>query len=140
MEHHGDGRGRDLVGLLPNDEAMVITGERSTTVTRFLEEEGRAPSSIRRSYLVAGTYSGATPTVPQFLSLAEDLQRIGMTDVVIYWPSDPENEGALERLAADALPQLANRTDLPDAKWRTRGLCVTVVVRPWRWSQPVTCC
>lgn len=104
----GMARGRDLKGLLPHEEAMVITGERSTTMDRFLEEEGRDPSSIRRSYLVAGTYSGATPTVPQFLSLTEDLQHVGMTDVVIYWPSDPENEAALERLATDALPQLAS--------------------------------
>ena len=104
----GMARGRDLRGLLPHDEAMVITRERSATMDRFLAEEGRDPSSIRRSYLVAGTYSGATPTVPEFLSMAEDLQGVGMSEVVIYWPSDPENEAMLERLAADALPQLTS--------------------------------
>lgn len=103
----GMARGRDLRGLLPHDEAMVITRERSATMDRFLAEEGRDPSSIHRSYLVAGTYSGATPTVPEFLSLAEDLQGIGMNEVVIYWPSDPANEPALERLATEAIPQLA---------------------------------
>jgi len=104
----GMARGRDLRGLLPHDEAMVITRERSATLDRFSEEEGRDPASIRRSYLVAGTYSGATPTVPEFLGIAEDLQRIGMSDVVIYWPSDPANESALERLATEALPQLTS--------------------------------
>jgi alkanesulfonate monooxygenase SsuD/methylene tetrahydromethanopterin reductase-like flavin-dependent oxidoreductase (luciferase family) len=104
----GMARGRDLRGLLPHDEAMVITGERSATLDRFLEEEGRDPASMRRSYLVAGTYSGATPTVPEFLSLVEDLQRVGMSHVIIYWPSDPANEPALERVAAEALPLLAH--------------------------------
>ena len=103
----GMARGRDLKGLLPHDEAMVITAERSATIDRFLEEEGRDPSGIRRSYLVAGTYSGATPTVPEFLHIVEDLQHIGMTDAVIYWPSEPANEAALERLAMEALPQIA---------------------------------
>ena len=102
----GMARGRDLRGLLPYDEAIVITGERSAAMDRFLENEGRDPSSIRRSYLVAGTYSAATPTVPEFLRMVEDLQRVGMTDVVIYWPSDPANEAALEQLASNALPQL----------------------------------
>lgn len=104
----GMARGRDLKGLLPHEEAMAITAERSATLDRFLEEEGRTTSSIRRSYLVAGTYSGATPTVDEFLAMAEDLQRIGMREVVIYWPSEPSNEPALERLAAEAIPQLAS--------------------------------
>jgi alkanesulfonate monooxygenase SsuD/methylene tetrahydromethanopterin reductase-like flavin-dependent oxidoreductase (luciferase family) len=104
----GMARGRDLKGLLPHDEAMAITGERSATLDGLLEEEGRDPSSIHRSYLVAGTYSRATPTVPEFLSQVEDLQKIGMDGIVIYWPSDPANEEALERIAAEAIPQVAD--------------------------------
>ncbi|MEP7059666.1 MAG: LLM class flavin-dependent oxidoreductase [Actinomycetota bacterium] len=102
----GMARGRDLKGLLPHDEAMVVTRERSERLDGFLKEEGRDPADIRRSYLVAGTYSGATPSVDEFLSLAEDLRAFGMNEIIVYWPSDPANEPALERLAAVALPQL----------------------------------
>jgi alkanesulfonate monooxygenase SsuD/methylene tetrahydromethanopterin reductase-like flavin-dependent oxidoreductase (luciferase family) len=102
----GMARGKDLKGLLPHDDAVAVTRERSEYFDRMLEEEGRDPAEVRRSYLMSGTYSGGIPSVEEFLAQAEDLRGAGMQELIIYWPGDESQEAALERLAAEALPRL----------------------------------
>jgi len=98
----GGGFGRILSG----EEEVALLRERTAFVDRACEELGRDPATLRRSYLLLGTYRRGPGEPEAFLRRAEALHDAGARELIVYWPETRPAEADLERVAAEALPQL----------------------------------
>jgi alkanesulfonate monooxygenase SsuD/methylene tetrahydromethanopterin reductase-like flavin-dependent oxidoreductase (luciferase family) len=100
---HASGRFGDV---LTGEEEISVLRERTAFVDQACEEVARDPATLRRSYLLLGTYRRGPGDPSTFLARAEALRTAGARELILYWPDVEEVEGDLERLAAEALPQL----------------------------------
>ena len=93
--------------VLTGEDELALMRERTAFIDRECEEAGRDPASLRRSYLLLGTYKRGPGPPDEFVRRAEALRDAGVQELILYWPDVEEVEPDLERVAADALPQLA---------------------------------
>jgi alkanesulfonate monooxygenase SsuD/methylene tetrahydromethanopterin reductase-like flavin-dependent oxidoreductase (luciferase family) len=92
--------------VLTGDEELALLRERSAFVDRACEESGRDPATLRRSYLLLGTYRRGPGNPDAFTRRADALKEAGAQELILYWPDVEEVEPDLERVAAEALPRL----------------------------------
>jgi alkanesulfonate monooxygenase SsuD/methylene tetrahydromethanopterin reductase-like flavin-dependent oxidoreductase (luciferase family) len=92
--------------VLTGDEELEVLRGRMEIADRACEEAGRDPATLRRSYLLLGTYRAGPGEPDAFVRRAETLREAGLGELIVYWPDVPEREGDLERLAEEALPRL----------------------------------
>jgi alkanesulfonate monooxygenase SsuD/methylene tetrahydromethanopterin reductase-like flavin-dependent oxidoreductase (luciferase family) len=91
---------------LAGEGETSLLRERTEFIDRTCEEIGRDPDTLRRSYLLLGTYRRGPGGPGSFLRRAGELRDAGARELILYWPEEPLGEGDLERVAAEALPQL----------------------------------
>jgi alkanesulfonate monooxygenase SsuD/methylene tetrahydromethanopterin reductase-like flavin-dependent oxidoreductase (luciferase family) len=103
---YGVAGGRAATGRLGHDDAMAATMARSARLDAACERLGRDPASVRRSYLSFRGILEPLGSPSEFSVFVEDLRKVGVRDVVVYWPTSPEEEAALESIANVALPDL----------------------------------
>jgi alkanesulfonate monooxygenase SsuD/methylene tetrahydromethanopterin reductase-like flavin-dependent oxidoreductase (luciferase family) len=92
--------------VLTGDEELEVLRERMKVADRACEEAGRDPATLRRSYLLLGTYKAGPGEPDAFVRRAETLREVGLGELIVYWPDVPEREADLERIADEALPRL----------------------------------
>ena len=92
--------------VLTGEEELSLLRERMALVDGACEELGREPATLRRSYLLLGTYRRGPGEPDAFIERAEALRGAGVQELILYWPDVEEVEPDLERVAAEALPQL----------------------------------
>ena len=95
--------------VLTGDEELALLRERNAFVDRACEELGRDPGTLRRSYLLLGTYRSGPGGADTFTKRAEALSEAGAQELILYWPDVEEVEPDLERVATESLPQLQRR-------------------------------
>lgn len=98
--------GRSITGRLTHDDAVAATAERVAILDAACDRLGRERSSIRRSYLSFRGILEALGTPSDFAAMVADFRALGMSELNVYWPADPEGERALETIAREALPTL----------------------------------
>jgi alkanesulfonate monooxygenase SsuD/methylene tetrahydromethanopterin reductase-like flavin-dependent oxidoreductase (luciferase family) len=89
-------------GVAEGDDALATIRGRMEFVDRECERIGRDPATLRRSLL---TFFGVRePLLPpeRFAEWAEPYRAIGITEFVVYWPTDGDE---------DALAALGTLTD-----------------------------
>jgi len=91
---------------LSEDEALALAKERSRTFDGICEEIGRDPAEIGRSYLTFFGIRDPLPDPDGLLAFAERFAAAGISEHILYWPSDAAGEAALTALAERALPAL----------------------------------
>jgi alkanesulfonate monooxygenase SsuD/methylene tetrahydromethanopterin reductase-like flavin-dependent oxidoreductase (luciferase family) len=92
--------------VLTGDEELALLRDRNAFVDRTCEELGRDPATLRRSYLLVGTYRRGPGDPDAFTKRAEALKDAGVQELILYWPDVEEAEPDLERVASTALPRL----------------------------------
>lgn len=92
--------------VLTGEEELEVVRERMRLADVACEEVGRDPGSLRRSYLLLGTYRKGPGAPDDFVRRAETLAGVGIGELIVYWPDVQEREADLERVAAEALPRL----------------------------------
>jgi alkanesulfonate monooxygenase SsuD/methylene tetrahydromethanopterin reductase-like flavin-dependent oxidoreductase (luciferase family) len=92
--------------VLAGDDELALLRERNEFVDRVCEELDRDPATLRRSYLLLGTYRSGPGDPDAFTKRAELLREAGAQELILYWPDVEEVEPDLERVAAEALPRL----------------------------------
>jgi alkanesulfonate monooxygenase SsuD/methylene tetrahydromethanopterin reductase-like flavin-dependent oxidoreductase (luciferase family) len=93
-------------GIVKGEDEMALLRERTAFVDRACEELGRDPATLRRSYLLVGTYRRGPGEPAAFLQRAEALRDAGARELILYWPDVESAEIDLERVASEALPRL----------------------------------
>lgn len=93
--------------VLTGEEELSLLRERTAFVDRACEDVGRDPATLRHSYLLLGTYRRGPGEPPAFVERAETLRAAGAHELILYWPDVETVETDLERVAAEALPELA---------------------------------
>ena len=95
-----------LGDVLSGEAEIALLRERMAFIEGACEELGRDPATLRRSYLLLGTYRRGPGDPGSFLRRAEALRDAGARELILYWPEERPAEADLERVAAEALPQL----------------------------------
>ena len=102
------------LSFLPNfDEQLAETRRRCEFIEADCESIGRDPATLRRSYTMfdaqararggaIGYYKSKEIFVDQVSRLAE----LGFSDIGLYYPLDPAQRDAFERIAIEVLPGL----------------------------------
>jgi alkanesulfonate monooxygenase SsuD/methylene tetrahydromethanopterin reductase-like flavin-dependent oxidoreductase (luciferase family) len=88
--------------VLTGDEELALLRERTAFVDGACEELGRDPDTLRRSYLLLGTYRSGPGDAEVFMRRAEALRDVGVQELILYWPDVEAVEPDLERVAARA--------------------------------------
>jgi alkanesulfonate monooxygenase SsuD/methylene tetrahydromethanopterin reductase-like flavin-dependent oxidoreductase (luciferase family) len=92
--------------VLTGGEELEVLRERMHVADRACVEAGRDPATLRRSYLMLGTYRAGPGEPNAFVRRAETLREVGIGELIVYWPDVPEREADLERIAEEALPRI----------------------------------
>ena len=98
------------------DAQMAETRERIALVDARCAAIGRAPGSLRRSYLMFDPRARASGGAFAYYESEEGFERmvreviaLGITDVVIYYPGVERQVPVFERIARDVVPGLRTR-------------------------------
>jgi alkanesulfonate monooxygenase SsuD/methylene tetrahydromethanopterin reductase-like flavin-dependent oxidoreductase (luciferase family) len=100
------------------EEQLAETEARCEAVDAACEAIGRDPASLRRSYTMfdaqarprggtIGYYESAERLVDQVGRLTE----LGIDEIGLYYPLDPAQEPAFERIAAEMLPKIRGQQE-----------------------------
>jgi len=99
-------------------EQMTETRRRVAQVDACCAEIGRDPSTLRRSYTLFDAEARAKggrisyyDSTDLLVDQVEQAVALGMSDIGLYYPMDPSQLGAFERIASDVLPVLRRRHD-----------------------------
>lgn len=91
---------------VPDAEAFFErTQARSNLLDRECESIGRDPATLSRSVLVHHSCFNPWSSVAEFESTVDRFSRIGIGELIFYWPS-PDQMGVFESVAAETLPGL----------------------------------
>jgi alkanesulfonate monooxygenase SsuD/methylene tetrahydromethanopterin reductase-like flavin-dependent oxidoreductase (luciferase family) len=95
------------------DEQLAETQERIAQIDAFCRAIGRDPATLRRSFTMfdpqarpRGGAIGYYDSVEQFIDQVSRVVELGISDIGLYYPLDPAQLPAFERIATDALPAL----------------------------------
>jgi len=103
---YGVGEGRAVTGRLGHDDAVEATRRRIDVLHAACDRHGRDRASVRKSYLSFRGYIEPLGTPTDFARMFADFQRIGVSELSVYWPRNLDEEPALEALAREAIPDL----------------------------------
>lgn len=92
--------------VLNGEEELSVIRERMRVADAACEEAGRDPASLRRSYLLLGTYRRGPGAPDDFLRRAETLAEVGIGELIVYWPDVEDREADLVRIGEETLPRL----------------------------------
>lgn len=95
------------------DEQLAEVRERGEVLDAICAEVGRDPATLGRSYLMfdpdarprGGTYDYYR-SVDRFEEMVGRIMELGMHEIVLYYPPDPNQVATFERIATDVLPRL----------------------------------
>jgi alkanesulfonate monooxygenase SsuD/methylene tetrahydromethanopterin reductase-like flavin-dependent oxidoreductase (luciferase family) len=99
------------------DDQLAEVRERGAVLDAICAEVGRAPATLGRSYLMfdpdarprGGTYEYYR-SPDRFEEMATRILELGMGELVLYYPPDPNQVATFERIATDVLPRLRAST------------------------------
>ena len=102
------------LSFLPSfEDQLVETRRRCLAMDDACAAVGRDPATLRRSYTMfdadaraKGGALGYYESVDRLVEQVERVVELGVSDIGLYYPLDPRQLPAFERIAADALPQL----------------------------------
>jgi alkanesulfonate monooxygenase SsuD/methylene tetrahydromethanopterin reductase-like flavin-dependent oxidoreductase (luciferase family) len=98
------------------DEQLDETRRRNQLVDKYCTDIGRAPSSLRRSYLM---YDGEARTrgglinyydsEKVFVDMVQRLVDVGITEFLLYYPFHEEQLPMFEKIAREVIPELKEK-------------------------------
>lgn len=95
------------------DVQLAETAERAATVDELCTQVGRDPGTLRRSFTVFDAEARATGGAIRyyddpdlFVDLVQRLTDLGMTEISIYYPTQPDQIPKFEHIAHEVIPQL----------------------------------
>jgi len=99
------------------EEQLEETRKRTQLVDKYCSDIGRAPSSLRRSYLMrdteARTKGGGLinyyDSEKVFVDMVEKLVDVGITEFLIYYPFRKEQLPIFEKIAKEVIPELKEK-------------------------------
>jgi alkanesulfonate monooxygenase SsuD/methylene tetrahydromethanopterin reductase-like flavin-dependent oxidoreductase (luciferase family) len=102
------------MSFLPTfEEQLAETRARCEAIDAACEAIGRDPATLRRSYTMfdararsRGGAIGYYESRQRFIDEVSRLAELGISDVGLYYPLDPNQLGSFETIAADVLPGL----------------------------------
>ena len=102
------------LSFLPSfDEQLAETRARCAAIDAECAAAGREPSTLRRSYTMfdaearpRGGTIGYYESVERFVDQVGRVVELGISDVGLYYPLDPDQVAAFEAIATDVLPRL----------------------------------
>ena len=102
------------LSFLPSfDEQLAETRARCEAIDACCAAIGREPLTLRRSYTMfdaqarqRGGAIGYYESADRFIEQVSRLVELGISDVGLYYPSDPAQLAAFETIAAEVLPHL----------------------------------
>jgi alkanesulfonate monooxygenase SsuD/methylene tetrahydromethanopterin reductase-like flavin-dependent oxidoreductase (luciferase family) len=102
------------LSFLPSfEEQLAETRGRCEVIDADCEAAGRDPSTLRRSYTMfdararsRGGAIGYYESRERFIDEVSRLAELGISDVGLYYPLDPDQLGAFEEIASEVLPGL----------------------------------
>jgi alkanesulfonate monooxygenase SsuD/methylene tetrahydromethanopterin reductase-like flavin-dependent oxidoreductase (luciferase family) len=99
---------------------LAETRARCEAIESLCDAVGRAPSTLRRSYLMfdagarpRGGAIGYYESTGRFTDEASRFIELGITDIGMYYPLDPAQVPTFERVATDVLPSLRTAAGPP---------------------------
>jgi len=95
------------------DEQLAEVRERGEVLDAICADVGRDPATLGRSYLMfdpdarprGGTYDYYR-SPDRFEEMVGRILELGMDEIVLYYPPDPNQVATFERIATDVLPRL----------------------------------
>jgi alkanesulfonate monooxygenase SsuD/methylene tetrahydromethanopterin reductase-like flavin-dependent oxidoreductase (luciferase family) len=105
------GRGRRAGLQLSAREMLDATRERGERLEEYVEELGRDPRAIRRSFVFVAGVTPETPwaTVDAFRDFVGRYREIGISEFIFHWPRDGITDN-IEHVAIDVLSELRGAT------------------------------
>ena len=102
------------ISFLPSfEEQLAETRGRREAIDAECEEIGRDPATLRRSYTMfdararsRGGAIGYYESRDRFVDEVSRLAELGISDVGLYYPLDPDQLGSFEEIAGEVLPGL----------------------------------
>src|SRR5215207_10002435 len=102
------------MSFLPSfEEQLAETRARCEAIDFEFEAIGREPATLRRSYTMfdaqarsRGGAIGYYESRQRFIDEVSRLAELGISDVGLYYPLDPEQHGSFETIASEVLPGL----------------------------------
>jgi hypothetical protein len=99
------------------EEQLDETRKRTQLVDKYCTDIGRAPSSLRRSYLMydvgARTRRGGMinyyDSEKAFVDIVRKLVDVGITEFLIYYPFSAEQLPMFEKIAREVIPELKEK-------------------------------
>ena len=98
------------------EEQLDETRRRNQLVDKYCLNIGRAPFSLRRSYMMSdagarrrGGLINYYDSEDVFVDMVEKLIDVGITEFVLYYPYREEQIPVFERIAREAMPELKER-------------------------------
>ncbi|MGD0027668.1 MAG: LLM class flavin-dependent oxidoreductase [Candidatus Bathyarchaeia archaeon] len=98
------------------EEQLEETRKRVHLVDKYCSNIGRAPSSLRRSYLMmdwgARTRGGLISYYESekvFVDMVQRLVDVGITEFLLYYPFREEQQPVFEKIAREVIPELKER-------------------------------
>lgn len=95
------------------EDQLAESAERVSRMTRYCEELGRDPQTLRCSYLMfdanarpSGGYIGYYESPQAFSDAAERLLELGFSELGLYYPTVPSQVPVFEKIATDVIPAL----------------------------------
>jgi alkanesulfonate monooxygenase SsuD/methylene tetrahydromethanopterin reductase-like flavin-dependent oxidoreductase (luciferase family) len=102
------------MSFLPSfEEQLVETRARREAIDAECEAAGRDPATLRRSYTMfdaqarsRGGAIGYYDSRQRFIDEVSRLAELGISDIGLYYPLDPDQLGSFETIASEVLPGL----------------------------------
>jgi hypothetical protein len=98
------------------EEQLDETRRRTHLVDKYCLDIGRAPSSLRRSYLmmdggarVSGGLINYYESEKVFVDMVQKLVNVGITEFLLYYPFRGEQLPMFEKLAREVIPELKEK-------------------------------
>jgi hypothetical protein len=95
------------------EEQLAETRARCEAIDAVCDATGREPSTLRRSYTMfdararsRGGAIGYYESSQRFIDEVSRLAELGISDVGLYYPLDPNQLSSFETIASQALPGL----------------------------------
>lgn len=90
------------------EEQLDDTRKRTQLVDKYCRDIGRAPSSLRHSYLMSAR-ANYYDSERVFVDMVQKLIDVGITEFLIYYPFNAEQLPIFEKIAREVIPELKEK-------------------------------